>query len=166
MNLNHKSRMFYGSILLVLLVILYYYYTRMYEGLSFKKQKSNTRATTAVTAASIASKTPTQMPTTTTPIPTTTATPTPIKTPTTTATPIPTPKPTTTATPIPTPTPITTPTESNETNEKDSANKVKQIKKSYIKFYQSLTPSDKGEINKVYNHFIENVVKDDYPPFK
>jgi hypothetical protein len=98
---------------------------------------------------------------------------------TTTATPIPTPIPTTTTTPIPTTTttpistttttPIsttTTTTELNETNEKDSANKVKQIQKSYIKFYQSLTPADKGEINKVYNHFIENVVKDDYPPFK
>jgi hypothetical protein len=140
----------------------------MYEGLSFKKQNNNTKATTAITAASIASKTPTQMATTTatatpipSPIPTTTTTTTPIPTTTTTTTPIPTT--TTTTTPIPT---TTTTTELNETNEKDSANKVKQIQKSYIKFYQSLTPADKGEINKVYNHFIENVVKDDYPPFK
>jgi hypothetical protein len=128
----------------------------MYEGLSFKKQNNNTKATTAITAASIASKTPTQMATTTA---TATPIPSPIPTTTTTTTPIP----TTTTTPIST---TTTTTESNETNEKDSANKVKQIQKSYIKFYQSLTPADKGEINEVYNHFIENVVKDDYPPFK
>ena len=45
-------------------------------------------------------------------------------------------------------------------------NQIKEIKQSYLNFYKLLSNKDKGEINEVYNHFIENVVKDNYPPFR
>jgi|688.fasta_scaffold732305_2 hypothetical protein len=125
MNINHKSRMVYGSILLVVLVILYYYYTRIYEGLSFKPSiKSKIMASRSQ----------------------------------------------------PPPPPKTAAEIKAEQEEKEKqaelkkqeemTNQIKQIKKSYINFYELLSDENKGEINQVYNHFIENVVKDDYPPFK
>ena len=132
MNINHKSRMVYGSILLVVLVILYYYYTRIYEGLSFNPSiKSKIMASRGQPTSS---------------------------------------------TIRPPPPPKTAAEIKAEQEEKEKqaelkkqeemTNQIKQIKKSYINFYELLSDENKGEINQVYNHFIENVVKDDYPPFK
>lgn len=128
MNINHKSRMVYGSILLVVLVILYYYYTRIYEGLSFQSRIMASRG----------------QPTTSTIRP-----------------------------PPPPKTAAEKKAEQEEQEKKAELKKqeemtkqIKQIKQSYINFYELLSDENKGEINQVYNHFIENVVKDDYPPFK
>jgi len=137
MNINHKSRMVYGSILLVLLVILYYYYTRIYEGLTITKiSPKQMEAVKAVQAAKIATTRPTTRP----------------------------PPPKTAAE-------IQAEKEEKEKQaelkkQEEMTNQIKQIKESYINFYKLLSDENKDEINKVYNHFIENVVKDDYPPFK
>ena len=145
MNINHKNRMLYGSILLVLLVILYYYYTRIYEGLGPLPNPK----TTILKPTPPVITTPTKVPTTAATTPATTSETT---VPTTTV-------PTTNASTVLKPTTTTTTTK----NEIDSANQVKQIKKSYLKFYQSLTDADKVEIKGMFNHLVENVIKDEYP---
>lgn len=137
--LSHKSRQLYGSVLLVLLVILYYYYTRIHDGF--------------VTATKPKIATTTVKPTTTTAttVKPTTATATTVKpTTTTTATTV---KPTTTATTIRTPAQIAV------------SKKVEEIKDSYFVFYGLMSDLDKYKMRKIYNHYIENVIKDDFPPF-
>lgn len=163
MNINHKTRQLYGSILLVLLVILYYYYTRIYEGLepAIQKNKDKGKSTTTTLA----------NPTTTTTIAKPTTTTRIVSNPTTTTTVI---KPTTTTTKsIALPSqPVTIQTAKNATpvapivaTTISSANQVKKIKQSYLDFYKSLSDADKSEMNQIYNHFIENVIKDEFPTF-
>ena len=53
-----------------------------------------------------------------------------------------------------------------EKAKQEMTRQIKDIKVTYSKFYDLLSDQNKGEINKVYNHFIENVIKDDYPPFR
>ena len=155
MNINHKNRMLYGSILLVLLVILYYYYTRIYEGLGPLPNPK----TTILKPTPPVITTPTKVPTTAATTPATTSETT-VPTTTVPTTTVPTTTvPTTNASTVLKPTTTTTTTK----NEIDSANQVKQIKKSYLKFYQSLTDADKVEIKGMFNHLVENVIKDEYP---
>ncbi len=141
--ISHKIRQLYGSILLVLLVILYYYYTRLYEGATFNplKPKSTSPVKTAIataTATTIAGK----------PVITTAIAGKPVTTTTTTAG-----KPVTTTASKPVPVPINT------------SKKIEEIQNSYLAFYQLMSNNDKQQIKKVYNHFIENVVKDEFPSF-
>ena len=136
MNINHKTRMLYGSVLLVLLVILYYYYTRIQEGAKNKNKNKNAAATTAT------QQNPTgmqqnpmgpmgQMPMVTIQQPTNAQIISLIKT--------------------------------ELKKEKEKEIKVEQIKDSYVKFYQLMSDKDKNKIKKVYHHFVENVIKDEYP---
>jgi len=128
--------MLYSSILLVLLVILYYYYTRIYEGLDPLPKPTAPKPTLPVI-------TETTVPTAAKPVITATTVPKPNS-------PVITTVPTTTSTLL-------------KKNKIDSASQVKQIKQSYLKFYQSLTDADKVEIKGMFNHLVENVIKDDYP---
>ena len=148
--ISHKIRQLYGSILLVLLVILYYYYTRLYEGATSNKNKPKSTPATAVkqvtTTTATAVKPITSGKTTTT---TTSGKPTTTSgKPTTTTTPG---KPTTSGKPVPVPI--------------NTSKKVEEIQNSYLEFYQLMSNNDKQKIKKVYNHFIENVVKDEFPSF-
>ena len=154
--ISHKIRQLYGSILLVLLVILYYYYTRLYEGATSKKPKPKSTPATAVkqvtTTTATAVKPITSGKTTTTatavkPITSGKTTTTSGKTTTTSG------KTTTTTPGKPVPVPINT------------SKKVEEIQNSYLAFYQLMSNNDKQKIKKVYNHFIENVVKDEFPSF-
>lgn len=43
--------------------------------------------------------------------------------------------------------------------------KVEEIKDSYFVFYGLMSDLDKYKMRKIYNHYIENVIKDDFPPF-
>lgn len=143
MNINHKSRMVYGSILLVLLIILYYYYTRMHEGFKNKSKSSSnppssppSKSNNTPMGKSIGksngkfsmkkgmsrSQTAADM--------------------------------------------QAEKTRKEEKAKQEMTRQIKDIKTTYSKFYELLSDQNKGEINKVYNHFIENVIKDDYPPFK
>jgi hypothetical protein len=47
----------------------------------------------------------------------------------------------------------------------NTSKKVEEIQNSYLAFYQLMSNNDKQKIKKVYNHFIENVVKDEFPSF-
>jgi hypothetical protein len=93
--------------------------------------------------------------------------------------------PTTTATTTTTPPTTTTPTTTTTTttpptttttmpkkipklllNEKgkliDVPKKIEEIKDSYFILYDVMSDRDKYKMKKVYNHFIENIVKDDF----
>ncbi len=84
---------------------------------------------------------------------------------------------TTTATTTTTPPTTTTPTTTTTTtmpkkipklllNEKgkliDVPKKIEEIKDSYFILYDVMSDRDKYKMKKVYNHFIENIVKDDF----
>ena len=87
--------------------------------------------------------------------------------PTTTTTPPP-PPPTTTTTPQTTATPRTMPKKIPKLllNEKGKLinvpKKIEEIKDSYFILYDVMSDRDKYKMKKVYNHFIENIVKDDF----
>lgn len=142
--ISHKTRQLYGSILLVLLVIIYYYYTRMHEGFGKKKSSSPSRPTTAPP--------PPPRPTTAPPMPSRFGKPV-------------------TATQAGRPVitmqggrPVTAgkPVQAAPIN---VSKQVEQIKDSYLEYYKLMSDKDKQKLKKVYSHFIENVIKDEFPPF-
>ncbi len=143
--ISHKTRQLYGSILLVLLVIIYYYYTRMHEGFGKKKSSSPSTPTTAP---------PPPRPTTAQPPPMPSRFGKPV-----------------TATQAGKPAitiqggrPVTAgkPVQAAPIN---VSKQVEQIKDSYLEYYKLMSDKDKQKLKKVYSHFIENVVKDEFPPF-
>ncbi len=171
MNINHNSRMVYGSILLVLLVILYYYYTRLHEGFSIKKPSNSSTSNPPTNSINkpmaISSSRPMAMSSSRPMAPMGMSSSRPMGI--------------SSSRPMGMSRgPIRAPKSAAQikaeqeemarqreiAKREEMTRQIKDIKKTYSDFYKLLSDENKNEINKVYNHFIENVIKDDYPPFK
>lgn len=190
--MNHKKRMIYSGGLLVFLVGIYYYFTRLYEGIDDATMDPLTKsaAKTASSKTSIKlGQRPKQGSTTTNPTTTEKQGPPRImpiadkvftepdkKGP---LMPVPMEDKT-----LPTPTPINVGQRSEkqansskldnvksaneprtppiETTQSKALNDAQSLENKYLQFYQTLSEDDKKQIKKTYNHFIENVIKDDF----
>lgn len=49
-----------------------------------------------------------------------------------------------------------------ETTQIKALSDAQSLENKYLQFYQTLSEGDKKQVQKMYNHFIENVIKDDF----
>lgn len=173
--MNRKQKIIYTACLLVLLIGTYYYFSRIYEGLD--------NASKTVTSKPTPAKPSTKPTTTTTQGPPVAKLSTPIGPPPIKSTPIgpPVAKPSMPVAP-PSPPIKTTPIQQQqqkpptnvkasnevrsapptETTQVSALSNAQSLENKYLQFYQTLTEADKKQMKKTYNHFIENVIKDDF----